>query len=109
MIFTFQRNGYGYGFVGAPIILATTVLVMYMVLVCTHLVSVLRHGRIYDFYSQISQVLVLAWTSTPVNELKASEHPDTYEFWSQLARTKRGGSDFQLALDLDEVPNRSLS
>ena len=100
IIFTIQRNGYGYGFDGLPIKLAVIVLALYVLLVCAHLVAVLLGGRVYKGYSDMSDMLALAWSSTPANE--ASDTPasiERYRAWSQVVRAQEKEQRLQLVLE----------
>ena len=69
IVFTVQRNGYGYGFEGVPIKLATLALAIYVLVVRGHVVSALFSGHIYKGYSTISDMVALAWNSAPVREV----------------------------------------
>ena len=70
MRITVQRNGYGYGFDGLPIKLATAVLLMYLVLVLAHVIFICVQRRTYRGYSNMGEMLALAWNSAPAKELK---------------------------------------
>ncbi len=98
--FTVQRNGYGYGFGGVPIKLAATVLSLYILLVCAHVVSVLVGGSVYKGYLGMSDMLALAWSSAPtkeVNDISAGvEKPQT---WSQVVRAREEEQRLQLVLE----------
>ena len=96
VIFTIQRNGYGYGFDGLPIKLASIVLAIYVILVCTHLTSLLFHGHMYDYFSRMSDALVLAWSSEPAKEL---ENPAGDGTWGHLAKIRKENRQLQLLKD----------
>lgn len=99
IVFTIQRNGYGYGFDGVPIKLATTVLVIYIILVSTHLVNLLLKGRSHDGYPELSHVLIFAWNSAPAKELRDSAEMNKSKTWSQIARIREQEHRPQLVLD----------
>lgn len=88
---TIQRYGYGYGFSGVPIKLATTVLVIYALMVSTHIVLTLVSGRTYKGYSSASEMLALAWNSAPVKELNnTSAGIENVRTWRQVIRVREG-------------------
>ena len=70
MVITVQRNGYGYGFQGLPIKLATAALMMYLVLVLAHVVFICTSGQTYHGYSNMGEIIALAWNSAPAKELE---------------------------------------
>ena len=89
IVFTVQRNGYGYGFEGVPIKLATLVLAIYVLLVCGHVVSVLFSGHVYKGYSTISDMVALAWNSAPARELSdIAAGTEKLQTWSLVVRAK---------------------
>ena len=98
--FTVQRNGYGYGFEGVPIKLATLVLAIYVLLVCGHVVSVLFSGHVYKGYSTISDMVALAWNSAPtkgVSDIAAGT--EKLQTWSLVARAKEEDQRPQLVME----------
>ncbi|KAL8690965.1 MAG: hypothetical protein Q9218_003703 [Villophora microphyllina] len=99
--FTVKRNGYGYGFEGVPIKLATTVLVLYLVLALTHVIFVISIGRVYRGYSNVGDMLALAWSSPPAKELKnTSVGIERVQTWKHRVyiRKQEGGRQVQLTL-----------
>lgn len=99
IVFTIQRNGYGYGFDGVPIKLAATVLAVYILLVSTHLVHLIVKGRLYDGYSELSHLLILAWNSAPAKELSDAGELEKSKTWSQVSRIGGEENGPQLVLD----------
>ena len=61
--FRIQRNGYGYGFDGVPIKLATAALLLYVVVALNHIVFMLVIGRRYKGCSTVAEILALAFNS----------------------------------------------
>ena len=105
IIFTVQRNGYGYGFEGVPIKLAATVLAIYVLLVCAHVVSVIFSVRVYKGYSTISDMVVLAWSSTPAQEvadISAGTRTKELEAWRQVVKAKGKEQRSELVLETME-------
>ena len=100
IIFTVQRNGYGYGFEGVPIKLATLVLAIYVLLVCGHVISVLFSGRVYKGYSTISDMVALAWNSAPAREVShIAAGTEKLQTWSLIVRAKEEDRRPQLVLE----------
>lgn len=100
IIFTVQRNGYGYGFEGVPIKLATLVLAIYVLLVCAHLISVLFSGHVYKGYSTIGDMVALAWNSAPAKEVSdIAAGTEKLQTWSLVVRTKEEDQRPQLVLE----------
>ena len=100
IIFTVQRNGYGYGFEGVPIKLATLVLAIYVLLVCAHLISVLFSGHVYKGYSTIGDMVALAWNSAPAKEVSdIAAGTEKLQTWSLVVRTKEVDQRPQLLLE----------
>ena len=104
VIFTVQRNGYGYGFEGVPIKLATLVLAIYVLLVCGHVVSVLFSGHAYKGNSTISDMVALAWNSAPAREVSdIAAGTKKLQTWSLVVRAKKVEQRPQLALESMET------
>ena len=104
IIFTVQRNGYGYGFEGVPIKLATLVLATYVLLVCGHVVSVLLSGHVYKGYSTISDMVALAWNSAPAKEVSdIAAGTEKLQTWSLVVRAKEEDQRPQLMLESMET------
>ena len=104
VIFTVQRNGYGYGFDGVPIKLAVIVLVIYVLLVSIHLFSVLIRGRAYEGYSDMSGMLALAWSSSPVTDASGvAISTERYQTWSKAVKVKKQEERLQLVLETADV------
>ena len=104
IVFTVQRNGYGYGFEGVPIKLATFVLAVYVLLVCGHVVSVLFSGHVYKGYSTISDTVALAWNSAPAIEVSdIAAGTEKLQTWSLIVRTKEENQRPQLVLESMET------
>ena len=100
IVFNIQRNGYGYGFDGVPVKLAATVLAIYIVLVCAHIISLLVNRRIYKGSSKVSHMLTLAWNSVPTEEMRnVSAGTDSSQTWSQVVRVKKEDQCLQLVLE----------
>ena len=100
IIFTVQRNGYGYGFEGVPIKLATLVLAIYVLLVCGHVVSVLISGHVYKGYSTVSDMVALAWNSAPAREVSdIAAGTEKLQTWSLVVRAKEEDQRPQLVLE----------
>ena len=100
IIFTVQRNGYGYGFEGVPIKLATLVLAIYVLVVCGHVVSVLFSGHVYKGYSTISDMVALAWNSTPARDVSdIAAGSEKLQTWSLVVRAKEEDQRSQLVLE----------
>ena len=98
--FTIRRNGYGYGFDGIPIKLATLVLACYVLLVSAHIISVLFGGHIYKGCSNVSEMLILAWSSAPVNEVQDfSAAGEKLHTWGQVVRAREEEQRLQLVID----------
>ncbi len=98
--FTIQRNGYGYGFDGVPIKLAATALALYILLVVAHVVSVLVGGSAYKGYRSIGNMVALAWSSAPTEDVNAiSAGVGNYQTWSRMVRAKEEEQQLQLALE----------
>ena len=92
MSFTVQRNGYGYGFEGLPIKLATAVLVVYLVLVLAHVIFIFicTNGQTYYGYSNMGEMLALAWNSAPAKELKnTSVGIERTRTWKHLVKVEQ--------------------
>ncbi|KAL9609350.1 MAG: hypothetical protein Q9167_005875 [Letrouitia subvulpina] len=96
-----QRYGYGYGFGGIPIKLATTALVVYSVLVVGHMLVVFLGGRTFQSWSGMSEMLALAWNSTPAPGLRnASAGIEKIATWKQVVRVQeKDGKQLRLVLD----------
>lgn len=104
IIFTVQRNGYGYGFEGVPIKLATLVLAIYVILVCGHVVAVLFSGHVYKGYSTISDMVALAWNSAPAKEVSdIATGTEKVQTWSLVVRAKEEDQRPQLVFDSMET------
>ena len=104
IVFTVQRNGYGYGFEGVPIKLAVLVLASYVLLVCGHVVSVLFSGHIYKGYSAISDMVALAWNSAPAREVSdIAAGTEKLQNWSLIVRVKEEDQRPQLVLESTET------
>ena len=104
IIFTVQRNGYGYGFEGVPIKLAALVLAIYVLLVCGHVVSVLFSGHAYKGNSTISDMVALAWNSAPAREVSdIAVGTKKLQTWSLVVRAKKVDQRPHLALDSMET------
>ena len=102
--FTIRRNGYGFGFGGVPIKLAATVLAVYVLLASAHIVSVLIDGRLFKGFSNLSEMLVLAWSSPPAKEVRdISVSSEQYQTWSQVVRAKEEEQRLQLVLEAAEA------
>lgn len=100
IIFTVQRNGYGYGFDGVPIKLATLVLAIYVILVCGHVVSVLFSGHVYKGYSTISDMVALAWNSAPAKEVSdIATGTEKLQTWGLVVRAKEEDQRPQLVFE----------
>ena len=101
---TVQRYGYGYGFQDVPIKLATTVLMMYAVLVSAHMILIVVRGRSYKGYSDMGEMLALAWKSAPAKELiNTSAGIEKIQTWRQLIKVREGqGKHLQLVIGADE-------
>ena len=107
--FTVQRNGYGYGFDGVPIKLATTVLALYVMLVCGHTISVLVGGGVYKGYLSMSNMMALAWSSIPTTEMSdIVAGVERYRSWSRVVRATEEQQRLQLVVldDMEEVVRR---
>ncbi|KAL8703301.1 MAG: hypothetical protein Q9201_003515 [Fulgogasparrea decipioides] len=103
--FTLQRHGYGYCFEGVPIKLSSIVLVLYLVLALTHVVSMIVGSRVYRGYSSIGELLALAWNSASAKELKnTSAGIDRVRTWRYIVRVGEvaGGKRLQLRLGDDK-------
>ena len=103
IVFTIQRNGYGYGFDGLPIKLATAALVIYILLVTTHLVHLMVKAHLYDDYSKLGHLLILAWNSAPAMELSDAPELEKSKAWSQVSRIGKEQHGPQLVLDRTNV------
>lgn len=103
MSFTVQRNGYGYGFEGLPIKLATAVLLMYLVLVLAHVLFICATAQTYHGYSNMGEMLALAWNSAPVKELKnTSAGIEKTRTWKHFVKVEECADDhLQLAISDD--------
>ena len=104
IIFTVQRNGYGYGFEGVPIKLAALVLAIYVLLVCGHVVSVLFNGQVYKGYSTISDMVALAWNSAPAREVSdVAAGTEKLHTWSLVVKTEEKDQRPRLVLESMET------
>ncbi|KAL6715399.1 hypothetical protein ACLMJK_006360 [Lecanora helva] len=103
IVFTIQRNGYGYGFDGLPIKLAATVLAIYILVVCGHLISLVMHHRVYDQFSDMSNALILAWSSTPMKALLDSTDIKSCRSEDQVAKIKEVDDRLQLIIDTSKT------
>ena len=84
-----QRYGYGYGFEGVPIKLATTVLMVYSVFISIYILVLFRSGRGYRGCGDIAEMLALAWNSAPVEELKdTSDGIEQLSTWRQVVKIR---------------------
>ena len=100
IVFTVQRNGYGYGFEGVPIKLAALVLGTYVLLVCGHVLSVLFRGHVYKGYSTISDTVALAWNSTPAREVDdIAAGTEKLQTWGLVVRAREEDRRSQLVLE----------
>ncbi|KAL8785700.1 MAG: hypothetical protein Q9195_008523 [Heterodermia aff. obscurata] len=105
MRITVQRNGYGYGFGGLPIKLATAVLTTYLVLVLTHIVSICIGGQTYRGYSNMGEMLALAWNSAPARELKnTSAGIEKLRTWKHVVKVEEC-ADQHLQLAISDAGN----
>ncbi len=94
---TVQRNGYGYGFEGVPIKLATTVLGIYIALVCVHLIAMVFGGGMYKGCSDMGDMLALAWSSAPTVEMKnLSAGIKNHQTWRRVVRVGEKEGRLQL-------------
>ena len=97
--FTVQRNGYGYGFDGVPVKLATAALALYILLVVAHVISVLVGGSAYKGYRGIGNMVALAWSSAPTQDVDAiTAGVGNYHVWSRMVRAKEEEQRLQLVL-----------
>ena len=72
-----------------PIKLASTVLAIYVVLACGHMVFVTAGKRVYKGYSNVGDVVNLAWVSTSTDELKnTSAGAEKRRTWGQMVRVR---------------------
>ncbi|KAI4162148.1 MAG: hypothetical protein LQ342_004166 [Letrouitia transgressa] len=96
-----QRYGYGYGFGGVPIKLATVALVVYSVLVMGHMLVVFLGGQTFKSWSGMSELLALAWNSTPTPGLQnASAGIEKIATWKQVVRVReKDGKRLRLVLE----------
>ena len=99
--YSVQRNGYGYGFEGVPMKLAATVLALYVVLVCTYVMSVLASGRDYKGYMDMSKMVTLAWSSAPTDEVSGEKYTGEkgYRTWRRTVRVEEKEQRLQLVLE----------
>lgn len=94
---TVQRNGYGYGFEGVPIKLATIALAIYIALVCIHLIALVVGGRIYKGCSDMGDMLALAWGSAPTVEMKnLSAGIKNHQTWRRVVQIREKERRLQL-------------
>ena len=94
---TVQRNGYGYGFEGVPIRLAATVLVIYIALVCVHLTTMVVGGRTYKGFSDMGNMLALAWGTVPTVEMKnLSAGTKNHQTWRRIVKVREMERRLQL-------------
>ena len=94
---TVQRNGYGYGFEGVHIKLATIVLEIYIALVCVHVTAMIVGGRMYKGYSDMSDILALAWSSESTAEMKKlSAGIKNHQTWRRVVRVREKERRLQL-------------
>ncbi|KAL8720985.1 MAG: hypothetical protein Q9181_007802, partial [Wetmoreana brouardii] len=103
--FTLQRNGYGYRSKGVPFKLASTVLVLYLVLALYHVILMTMGSRVYRGYSSMGELLALAWNSASAKELKnTSAGIDRVRTWRYIVRVGEvaGGRRLQLRLGDDK-------
>ena len=100
MKITVQRYGYGYGFNGVPIILATTALSLYGLLAIAHMILIILGRRTFNGFSGMSEMLALAWNSNPAQGLRnTSAGIDRTTTWKQVVRVReREGKQLQLVL-----------
>ena len=103
MAFTVQRNGYGYGFEGIPIKLATAALILYLVLVLAHVVFICASPQTYHGYSNMGEMLAVAWNSAPSKELKnTSAGIEKTRTWKHVVKVEECADDhLQLAVSGD--------
>ena len=101
MGYSVRRNGYGYGFDGVPMKLAATVLALYAALVCGHVVSVLVSGREYRGYTDMSEMVGLAWSSAPWEEVSGgiAAGERGYRMWRRMVRVEEREQRLQLVLE----------
>ena len=100
IVFTVQRNGYGYGFEGVPIKLAALVLAIYVLLVCGHVISVLFSGYVYKGYSNIGDMVALAWNSSPAREVSdIAAGTGKLQTWGLVVKTKEEDQRPRLVLE----------
>lgn len=92
-----QRNGYGYGFEGVPIKLAAFVLGIYSALVCVHLITIVAERRIYKGFSDMGDMLALAWGSAPTVEMKnLSAGIKHHQTWRRVVKVREKERRLQL-------------
>ncbi|KAL8871853.1 MAG: hypothetical protein Q9174_002409 [Haloplaca sp. 1 TL-2023] len=87
--FAIQRNGYGYGFEGGTIKLATTVLVAYLLVAFAHVAWMICGSQVYRGYHSMGEMLALAWSSPATEKLKnTSAGVKNLETWRYMVRVR---------------------
>ena len=83
---------------------ASSVMAIYVLLVCAHVISVLFSGNAYKGYSNINDMVALAWNSAPAKDLSdIAAGTEKLQTWSLVARAKEGDQRPQLVLESMET------
>lgn len=95
-----QRYGYGYGFNGVPVVLATAALSLYSLLAIGHIILIILGRRTFNSFSGMGEMLALAWNSNPTQGLRnTSAGIDKTATWKQVVRVReREGKQLQFVL-----------
>ena len=106
--FNVQRNGYGYGFNGVTIKLATTVLILYLLLALIHVAVMMVGSRTYKGYWTAAEMVALAWNSPAAKELEnTSVGIEKLQTWRHTVRVREGSEGQQLHLLLGGYDNNA--